>query len=174
MQKQFWSVITEWGLPKQFKIILKFVLAIMLCVMENVLCMNSSEDKLGCSLNTYVEMCYHQLFVLAVVVQLCLRKIYEPEGCGGRTECPPASGVVNIHLPARKYSVLRRGGRERRGRKQMRANANKRRQMQRRKRKQRQANASKRRQTQTNAYTPLLWFYISHNSEWAVRPRLFR
>ena len=66
-------------------------------------------------------------------------------------------------------SVSRRGGRNKGGRKQMRANANKRRQTltnasKRRgknasKRKQTQAKASKRGQTQTNAYTPpLLWF----------------
>ena len=65
----------------------------------------------------------------------------------------------------RFYSVSRRGGRNKGGRKQMRANANKRRQTltnadkrkqtQRRKRKQTQTNASKRGQMQTNAYTPL-------------------
>ena len=54
--------------------------------------------------------------------------------------------------------VSRRGGRNKGGRKQMRANANKRRQTltNASKREQTRANASKRGQTQTNAYTPLI------------------
>ena len=68
-------------------------------------------------------------------------------------------------------SVSRRGGRNKGGRKQMRANANKRRQMstnasKRRgenasKRKLTRANVDKRKQTQTNAYTPLYCVFFT-------------